>query len=326
MATTFRKQRGKSSPSTGKEAPAPSNPLISDAKLRQLYATMLQCRLLSERSHEFGGVAGNIAPLFGGEAAAVGAALDLRRDDWLAPLPCDVCGKFLKGVPLASIFSELRQNETGPSSSAQKATVFPLDKHPSLFHVISSAANPAAQLNLASGVALALQARKSGNIVMAFCGDTSKSGQRWQEALTFAGKHCLPLLVLVHTRASSKTAAAKKKPAFVSMLKEGNHCELPVIPVDANDVVAIYRVAYESTHKARHGGGPTLIQAISPSDARHTKARSSECPDAIARMENYLTAKGLFSPSWKQKLIDDFNRDVDSAVEVGKKRSLRNRE
>ena len=287
---------------------------------------MLQCRLLGERSHDLRGVAGKPAPFLGQEAAAVGAALDLRRDDWLAPLQNDVLGKFIKGMPLASVLSELRQNETSQTSSAQKPTVSALDKNPSPFHIIPSAANPAAQLNLASGVALALQARKSGNIVMAFCGDTSESGQRWQEALTFAGKHCLPLLVLVHTRASFKTAAAKKKTAFVSILNEGNPCELPVIPVDANDVVAIYRVAYESTHKARRGGGPTLIQAISPSDVRHSKARSSEHPDAIARMESYLTAKGLFFPSWKQKLIDDFNRDVDSALKAGKKHPLRNRE
>lgn len=326
MATTVRKQRGKSSPSTGKNAQAPSNPLISDAKLKQLYATMLQCRLLDERSRELRGVAGKATRSLVGEAAAVGAALDLRHDDWLAPLQNDVFGKFIKGMPLAAILSELHRSETRPRSSVQRLSVFEPDKNPSPFHIIPSAANPAAQLNLASGVALALQARKPGNIVMAFCGDTSESGQRWQEALTFAGRHCLPLLVLVHTSASSKTARANKKKPFVSLLSEGNPCELPVIPVDADDVVAIYRVAYESIHKARHGGGPTLIQAVSLPDSRDSKAHVSEHPDAIARMESYLAAKGLFSASWKQKVIDNFNRDVDFALKTGKKHPLRNRE
>ena len=47
-------------------------------------------------------------------------------------------------------------------------------------------------------------------------------------------------------------------------------------------------------------------------------------PDAVARMEDYLTAKGLFSPSWKQKVIDAFNREVDSALEAMKKPASRN--
>ncbi len=326
MPTAVRKKRGKSSPSTNEDAPAASNPLISDAKLKQLYSTMLQCRLLSERADELRGVKGKAAPVFVGEAAAVGAALDLRRDDWLLPLQNDVLGKFVKGMPLASIFSKLLANETNKVPASHQAVAPDLTTNHSPFHIVPSAANPAAQLNLASGVALALQAGKSGNIVIAFCGDTSDSGPRWQEALRFAARHCLPLLVLVHARVSAKTASAKKEKAFTSLLSDGNPCELPVIPVDANDVVAIYRVAYESIHKARHGGGPTLIQTISLPHWPGTKAGPGKYPDAIAKMEAHLAAKGLFSPSWKQTLIDNFNRDVDSALQSEKKRSPRNRE
>ena len=106
-------------------------------------------------------------------------------------------------------------------------------------------------------------------------------------------------------------------------MSEGHHCELPVIPVDADDIVAIYRVAYESIHKARHGGGPTLIQAISFPPPPNGIEHSGRHPDAILRMEDYLAAKGLFSPSWKQKLIDSFNRDVDSAIGHTRSKSRR---
>jgi TPP-dependent pyruvate/acetoin dehydrogenase alpha subunit len=325
MATAVRKKRGKGSPSTYKDAPPVGNPLISDAKLKRLYSTMLQCRLLDERAHELRGSAGKTVRLPGGEAAIVGAALDLRRDDWLVPLQNDLLGKFVRGVPLGSIFAELRRSSSAQISKALRPTVSELDNDRSPFHVIPSATNPTATLNLASGVALALQASKSGNIVIAFCGDTSDSGKRWQEALRFAGRHCLPLLALVNTKISGKPASAKRKP-FVSLLSEGNPCEFPVIPVDANDVVAIYRVAFESIHKARHGGGPTLIQAISLPHPPGIKASSGEHPDAISKMEAYLTGKGLFSLSWKQKLIDGFKSDLDSALKAGKKPSSRNRE
>ena len=329
MATAVRKKRGKSSPSTNEDAPQPSNPLISDAKLKQLYSRMLQCRILDKRSRELRGGSGKAARFLAAEAVTVGATLDLRRDDWLVPRKHDLLGKFVKGMPLLSIVSELRPGKASHGPGKQEPVAYDRSKYHSPFHIASSAENPAAQLNLASGIALALQAKKTGNIVMAFCGDTSDSGERWQKALAFAGRHCLPLLVVVQTKASPKLPPARAKKTIASLLSEGNLCQVPIIPVDADDVVAIYRVAYESIHKARHGGGPTLIQAISlphlpngDSSKEHVKGR----PDAIAKMEVYLAAKALFSPSWKQQLIDTFNKDVDSALKTGKKHPSPNRE
>ncbi len=63
----------------------------------------------------------------------------------------------------------------------------------------------------------------------------------------------------------------------------------------------MYRVAYESIHKARHGGGPTLIRAVSFPAPQISKAHHPKHADAVARMEGYLTAKGLFSPSVETK-------------------------
>src|SRR5271163_2595845 len=213
MANRVRKKRGRVPPSTQPADPSGGKPLISDAKLKQLYSYMLQYRILDRHMRELSNASAKTAQPSVREAAAIGAAIDIRREDWLAPLQNDVLCKLLKGVPLASIFSELHQRESGKGSGTGAfATASRQDHSP--FHIIPSAANPAAQLNLASGVAFALQAKKSGNIVMAFCGDISDSGQRWQEALAFAGKHCLPLLVLVRTKASAKSASAKIKKAF----------------------------------------------------------------------------------------------------------------
>ena len=118
MVSKVRKKRGKVPPSTQSATPEASNPLISDAKLKQLYSTMLQCRILDERARELRSSSGRSARLFRGEAATAGAVLDLRRDDWLAPLQADVLGKFLKGVSLAAIFSELHSSEAGKASNA----------------------------------------------------------------------------------------------------------------------------------------------------------------------------------------------------------------
>ena len=67
----------------------------------------------------------------------------------------------------------------------------------------------------------------------------------------------------------------------------------PVITVDANDVVAIYRVAQESIARARDGG-PTLIACV-PYAAEGMSA------SPIANMERYLAGKKLFDDGGKTK-------------------------
>ena len=331
MTNRVRKTRGKVPPSAQMADPpasnsptnSPNNSLISDTKLKQLYSTMLQCRILDQRVHELGHSSGKPAHHFGREATVVGAALDLRRDDWLVASQADVLSKFLKRMPLASIFSELDSGKAGKDSGAKAPSVSALREDQCPFHLVPGAQDPAAQLNRAAGVALAVQAKRSGNIVLAFCGEASASGRRWHESLTFAARHCLPLLIVEQIKASTGTASVQRRKPIASLVTEEHFCGLPIIPVDAQDVVAIYRVAYESIHKARHGGGPTLIRAVSFPAPKIGKAHHPKHADAVARMEDYLTAKGLFTPQWKQKVIEAFNREVASALEAMKKPASR---
>ena len=97
----------------------------------------------------------------------------------------------------------------------------------------------------------------------------------------------------------------------------------PIIAVDANDVVAVYRVAYESVERVRQGGGPVLVEAkpyrlYSPSK-RHVATRGAAERDPLAHMERYLKAKGLFTSRWKNQVVQEFSRKLDAAVKAAKK-------
>jgi len=282
---------------------------------------MLQCRILGERvssmsrrSQAWGKYA--LSPV--GEAVAVGAAIDLRREDWIVPSRGDCISAFVKGVPLTAIFSRFVASRKTTSARGYSA---PASEDCSLFHIIPPSATAAAQINLAAGVALAMQAQKNGNVVMAFV-DGPISGVPLHNALNFVGEQCLPLAVIVQIEAGSMRR--KNRPS--NLLGTAHPRSFPVIPVDAQDVVAVYRVAHESIHKARHGGGPTLIEATLfrlPANRSVAIARRGRSPDAIGKMEDYLIAKGLLSPTWKQHVLDRFNRDVTSAIESAERTSLR---
>ncbi len=92
-----------------------------------------------------------------------------------------------------------------------------------------------------------------------------------------------------------RAAGAERLPIlFVRSAKPGNTQRLPgwpygfpAIPVDRDDVVALYRVAFESIAHARRGNGTTLVECLP-----WTQAQPGEA-DAIANMERYLTHHGI---------------------------------
>ena len=321
MATKVKEQAA-AAPAAQKNGSA----LISDDKLKQLYTTMLKCRTLEERARVLfkqSKFTGNYYAAVGQEATAVGVAVDLRPEDCVAPSHRDFIANYIKGVPLSAMFSQLYAKSTSPDrgrSSPAHCGYAPLN-------VITPASTIAAQLNIGTGVALANKMKKNDNIVVAFSGDGSTSLGFWHEALNFAGVHNLPIVFVVQNNlwAESVTVKLQTKVEDISVKAQGYG--FPGITVDGNDVVAVYRVAQESIHRARNGGGPTLIEAktyrwYGHSEIDPAKYRPAEeveywkSKDPIKNMEAYLSGKELFSEDWKQQVVAEFNKELDAAIEV----------
>ena len=89
--------------------------LIDDAKLKQLYATMLRCRLLTERARQLRRSKTLFGASLGQEAIAVGCAIDLRPQDTIAVASHDSIVSLVKGVALSDVVARMyaRQDSAG---------------------------------------------------------------------------------------------------------------------------------------------------------------------------------------------------------------------
>jgi pyruvate dehydrogenase E1 component alpha subunit len=317
------KQEAAQAPTTNGASPIP------EEKLKQLYATMLKCRMLEEKARllfKQGKFAGNYYAAVGQEATEVGCAIDLKPEDAVAPSHRDFIANFIKGTPLNLMYAQLYARTASPDkgrSSPAHCGYAPLN-------IITPASTIAAQLNIGTGVALAYKMQKKPFIAMAFSGDGSTSLGFWHEALNFAGVHNLPIVYVIQNNrwAESVNVALQTKVEDLSVKAQAYG--FPGITVDGNDVVAVYRVAQEAIHRARTGGGPTLIECktyrwYGHSEIDPAKYRSPEeveewkAKDPIPRMEEYLKKKNLWSDAWKQKVQDDFNKEIEAAIEFAEK-------
>ena len=303
--------------------------LISDDKLKQLYATMLKCRLMEEKALGLKKMArfkGNYYAAVGQEAAVVGAAIDLRPEDAVAPSHRDFITNFVKGVPLDAMFSQLYGRVTSPD----KGRCAPAHCGYAPLNIITPSSTIAAQLNIGTGIALANKMLKNDNIVVAFSGDGSTSLGFWHEALNFSAVHDLPIVFVCQNNLWAESVPIRLQTKVEDISLKAQAYGFPGITVDGNDVVAMYRVAHEAIQRARSGGGPTLIEAktyrwyghssIDPAKYRAPEeVETWKTKDPIAAMERYLTQRNLFTPAWKQQMIESFGKELDEAVDFAEK-------
>jgi TPP-dependent pyruvate/acetoin dehydrogenase alpha subunit len=309
-----------------------STGLISNDKLRQLYSTMLKCRTLEERARVLfkqSKFTGNYYAAVGQEAASVGTAIDLRVEDTVGPSHRDFISGFIKGAPLDKMFCHLFARGNSPDKGRSSPAHFGYQP----LNVITPASTIAAQLNIATGVALANKMKKNDNIAIAYSGDGSTSLGFWHEALNFAGVHDLPIVFVCQNNLWAESVNLQFQTKVPDISVKAASYGFPGITVDGNDVVAVYRVAQEAIARARRGQGPTLIECktyrwYGHSEIDPAKYRDPEeverwkAKDPIAGMEKYLTGKGLFTAAWKQEIVDGFNKELDAAIEIAEKSEL----
>ena len=125
----------------------------------------------------------------------------------------------------------------------------------------------------------------------------------WRKVLGFASEQALPILFVVTP--ATRTTGGAAKAAGMSALALA--CGVPGIAVDADDAVAIYRVAQESIGRARAGGGAALIECVPfvlPAQEGKTKAAA----DAIAGMKQYMLQRGVVTEAWLERETRAFAR------------------
>jgi pyruvate dehydrogenase E1 component alpha subunit len=100
------------------------------------------------------------------------------------------------------------------------------------------------------------------------------------------------------------------------------------VQVDGNDVLAMYEVTREALERARTGGGPTLIEAMTYRLGDHTTAddatryRQAEEVEAARKIEPLvrtralLESQGLWNDAAEQAWKSECSAEVEEAVKA----------
>lgn len=275
--------------------------LISDTRLLEIYVAMLKGRMVRERLRRLATPAKLRA--LGSEAVAAAVAIDLIPEDRVVSAAPQLFAALLKGAPLPCLVKSLASRNPSAEDGVEQA----LSACGVLVAPSSRAERSATRVaQFAAGIASAGKLAGLGNVTVIFYEDTGNESIE-REIFGFALAHGLPMIFVRQPAASRAPEVTCGRKASGKSLPSG----LPVIPVDRNDAVAVYRVAHEAIAHARRGSGPTLVDCIA---VRLHGERLQES-DCISRMQNYLAAKGLRPQRIEATVTAKFSRALQAAAE-----------
>jgi pyruvate dehydrogenase E1 component alpha subunit len=254
---------------------------------------MLKCRMMGERAHD-----GNTVLVYdlaaGHEAIVTGASIDLKPEDTIAASQRNFAARIAMGTPLKHLLKE------GSANDSEECRVAIISCG-CVWSGSASAAFLADPFNLATGLALSHKLEKRTNVVVAFWDEDAAALEASHEALKFAGIHKLPIIYVTRS-AGLDDPGRRKHSALEEFSFLAKDYGFPSILVDGKDVVAVWRAAQESIHRARNGSGPTLIEC---------QTEPASFKDPLTHLQHYMSRRGAWDDEWKQQIVDQIDTEIE---------------
>jgi pyruvate dehydrogenase E1 component alpha subunit len=269
---------------------------IGDQQLLSLYEDMVVVRRIDTEATALQrqGELGLWPPLLGQEASQIGSGRALRSDDFVFSSYRENGVAYCRGAGLTDLVRVWRGTaQTGWN---------PYDINMATPQVIIGA-----QTLHATGYALGIQADGADAVAVAYFGDGATSEGDVNEAMIFAATYAAPVIFFCQNNQwaiSEPVALQAQRP----IAERAPGFGIPSVRVDGNDVLAVLAVTRAALDRARSGGGPTFIEAVTYRMGPHTTADDPsryrdpaeldkwKGKDPIARVEAYLAGAGILTP------------------------------
>jgi pyruvate dehydrogenase E1 component alpha subunit len=168
----------------------------------------------------------------------------------------------------------------------------------------------------AAGFAWGLRRQGKDGCVLTYFGDGATSEGSFHEGMNYGAVMRAPVVFLCNNNGWAISTPLERQTAARSIADKASGYGMPGVRVDGSDVLAVRLATLEALDRARAGGGPTLIEAVTyraephttADDARYLDPRRVEEEkrnDCVTRFERYLDELGLFDPELTHALQEE---------------------
>ena len=289
-----------------------------------LFRKMVLIRRFEERAEEAygrGRIGGFLHLYIGEEAVAVGSLAALEPDDDVVTHYRDHGYVLARGVDPGRVMAELYGRSTGLSGGKGGSMHLASVDH----HIWGGYAIVAGHVPLAVGLALANQYAGRSRVVACFLGDGATNNGTFYSALNMAALWKLPLVVVVENNLYGMGTAVPRASAVPEVYRKACAFDIPAVRIDGNDLLAVRDAVRGMAGKARAGGGPQLIEAMtyrfrghSMGDPQRYRTREeveeAKAGDPIDRWRRFLLERDLAREEDLTRIVDEVEAGTEEAV------------
>jgi 2-oxoisovalerate dehydrogenase E1 component alpha subunit len=296
-------------------AGAPSFAADSSELLR-MYRMMTMVRAFDAKAVNLQrtGKLGTYASCLGHEATHIAVGAAMRPEDVLTPVYREYGAQLWRGVRMSEILTYWGGDEAGSNFGVPRqdfAWCVPI----------------ATQTLHAAGAAMAMKIRGEPRCAVAYVGDGGTSEGAFYEAMNLSGSRALPIVFVIVNNRWAISLPIEKQTAAKTLAQKAVAAGIPGIQVDGNDAIAVRHVMEEALAKARGGGGPTVVEALTYRLSDHTTSDDasryrnvSEVEAAwqlepLLRMRKYVTKLDAWSDAQEEALKAECAREIEAAVD-----------
>jgi pyruvate dehydrogenase E1 component alpha subunit len=205
-----------------------------------------------------GKMPGTIHLCHGQEATAVGACMALNPDDFITMTHRPHGQAIAKGITpremLAELFGKVGGCCQGKGGSMHVGKI-EVGALPAI--AIVGASSP-----IATGIAFGFQRQKTGRVICNFFGEGTVNKGDWHEALNLAAVWKLPVIFFCENNFWGVTTHVSDVMLNEFVAERADAYRMPGVTVYGNDPLEVYHAVQDAAKRARDGGGPTLIEAL----------------------------------------------------------------
>ena len=301
-----------------------TDPGVSTEVLLRAYREIKRLRLLDARMIllQRQGRVGFYGACTGQEATPVATALALEPGDWVFPALRESVMMLVRGFPLRTYIAQV----FGNAGDLLKGRQMPSHMSGRQVNQVSWSSCIGPQIPHAVGAAWAAKIRGDRAVAVGFMGDGATSEPDFHAGLNFAAVYKAPCVLICQNNHWAISVPTARQTASATIAVKGRAYGVPSVRVDGNDVLAVHAVVSAAVDRARSGGGPTFIEALTYRIGAHstsddpTRYRSEQevdiwmKRDPLLRLRRHLVARGLTDEAADGALEEELNAEIAAAI------------
>jgi len=297
---------------------------LTEDELKDLYVNIVRPRMIEEKMLVLLRQ-GRISKWFSGygqEGTSVGAAMAMRKDDYILPMHRNLGVFTARKVDVHQLFAQFQGKISGFTKGRDRSFHFGSQQH----RIVGMISHLGPQLGIADGIALAGILKKQISPTLVFTGDGGASQGDFHEALNVAAVWELPVIFAIENNQWGLSTPSSEQFRCKQFIDKGIGYGMESIQVDGNNILEVYHAVSEIARQQCVRPRPFLLECVTFRMRGHEEASGTKyypeglqdrwaVKDPVTNFENWLLKTGIINQEYIDSARASIKAEIDNGLE-----------